>query len=69
MLRVTRSGPQPASKGKSKSTSSSVTFRAAARASSTLSSLKPSSPSFLQSRWTVAIEVAEADASSLMDVC
>ena len=42
-------------------------FAAAARASSTLSSLNPSSPSFLQKRCTLAMETCAAVANSLIE--
>ena len=59
------SGPN----GKLKSTRTGSSARAAERrASSTLSSLNPSSPSFLQKRCTLAMDAFAARASSLMEV-
>ena len=66
MLVRTESALSPALKGKLMSTSPECLCCSSARATSTLSSLNPLSPSFLQKRCTLGIETCAARASSLM---
>ena len=67
MRSITCAGVDVASKGKLISTSRRLPASVARRMSSTLRSLKPSRPSFLQKRCTLATETLVRAANSLMD--
>ncbi len=67
MRSITCAGVDVASKGKLMSTSRRFPASVARRMSSTLRSLKPSRPSFLQKRCTLATETLVRAANSLME--